>query len=202
MAVAAGLAEAGFLGSGSAASVDIYEAKRQTGGRAGSFLDNDSGQEIDYCQHVAMGCCTNFLHLLKWAEIDQHFHRYDTLHFLAPGIPPTNFAPHALLPPPLHLAPAFAQLKTLTPSERRQVRNAMWRLMRLSPSRVKTAEAKSRRPMTMGMWLRRQGQEDGTILKFWNIVLASALGEHVDAVAILPARKVFVDGFLRAHPCS
>src|SRR5262245_41603541 len=41
--------------------VEVMEARRMLGGRAGSFVDRNSGAAIDHCQHVAMGCCTNFL---------------------------------------------------------------------------------------------------------------------------------------------
>src|SRR5690606_33591886 len=51
--------------SGAEAVVTVLESRRITGGRAGSFLDPLSGQSIDYCQHVAMGCCTNLLSLLE-----------------------------------------------------------------------------------------------------------------------------------------
>lgn len=200
MAVAAGLVEAGFLKAGG--KVQIFEAKRRSGGRAGSFLDSESGQEVDYCQHVAMGCCTNLLHLLRWAEIDSQFQRYDTLNFFAPGLPSCNFQPSRRLPAPLHLASAFSRLSILSREERREVKKGIWRLMRLSPAKLGRRAEGARRPMTMGDWLRRNGQSDGVIRKFWNLVLASALGEHVDAVAIMPARKVFVDGFLRCRGAS
>ena len=39
--------------------VELFEARRQLGGRAGSFFDPATGQWVDRCQHVAMGCCTN-----------------------------------------------------------------------------------------------------------------------------------------------
>src|SRR5688500_4620614 len=41
--------------------VELFEARRKLGGRAGSYHDPLDGATIDHCQHVAMGCCTNFL---------------------------------------------------------------------------------------------------------------------------------------------
>ena len=39
--------------------VELFEARQRLGGRAGSFRDPESGQLVDQCQHVSMGCCTN-----------------------------------------------------------------------------------------------------------------------------------------------
>jgi squalene-associated FAD-dependent desaturase len=180
-------------------SITLFEAKRTTGGRAGSFRDPNSGQEIDYCQHVGMGCCTNLLHLLQLTKLDAYFERSSTLTFIAPGGSSetpvvSTFAPSAWLPSPLHLAPAFGRLKYLSRAERNQIRRALWSLMRLDPKALPN--------MTMGQWLRHHGQTDSLLDRFWNLILASALGDHVDAVAIGPARKVFVDGFLRSHGAS
>ncbi len=180
-------------------SITLFEAKRSTGGRAGSFFDPTSGQEIDYCQHVGMGCCTNLLHLLQMTQLDSYFERSSSLTFIAPHLGSNNravstFAPSSWLPSPLHLAPAFGGLKFLSRRERNQVRRALWSLMRLAPHALPD--------MTMGQWLRHQGQSDSLLDSFWNLILASALGDHVDAVAIEPARKVFIDGFLRSHTAS
>jgi squalene-associated FAD-dependent desaturase len=196
MSAAAGLVAEGWIERGG--QIDLFEAKRRPGGRAGSFLDADSNQEIDYCQHVAMGCCTNLLHLLRWAGIADEFQRYTRLFFRDLSGAASTLKASRLLPAPLDLVPAFARLRTLSVSQRREVARGIWQLMRMDPRAAAHSPAADASP-TMGHWLRRHGQSAGAIDRFWNIVLASALGEHVDAVAILPARKVFVDGFLRAR---
>ncbi|TMQ30447.1 MAG: FAD-dependent oxidoreductase, partial [Planctomycetota bacterium] len=53
LAAATALAPRGF-------QVTVVEARGRLGGRAGSFQDVSTGQLIDTCQHVSMGCCTNF----------------------------------------------------------------------------------------------------------------------------------------------
>lgn len=178
--------------------VELCEARRQTGGRAGSFLDPGSGQVVDYCQHVAMGCCENFLQLMRRVGLDAQFARSREITFFAEGVPASRMVPSTWLPPPLHFAPAFSRLRFLTGDERRQVRRGLWRLMRMDLTRDPAAV----RTQTMGQWLRQEGQSEGAIVRFWNLVLASALGESVDGVAVVPARKVFVDGFLRRREAA
>jgi peptidoglycan/xylan/chitin deacetylase (PgdA/CDA1 family) len=48
------LAEAGVR-------VTVLETRRKLGGRATSFTDPRTGEVLDNCQHVLMGCCTNLL---------------------------------------------------------------------------------------------------------------------------------------------
>ncbi len=100
--------------------VTLVESRRQTGGRAGSFTDPNSGEAIDYCQHVAMGCCTNFLSLMDRCGLTTSFRRHQQLQFLHPDHPPSSFAPARFLPPPLHLARALGNLNYLNRLQRRR----------------------------------------------------------------------------------
>ena len=54
MAAAVALESAGV-------GVTLLEARRSLGGRAGSFEDPQTGEELDNCQHVLLGCCTNLI---------------------------------------------------------------------------------------------------------------------------------------------
>src|SRR5207249_2994028 len=41
--------------------VTLLEARKSLGGRAGSFEDPQTGEQLDNCQHVLLGCCTNLI---------------------------------------------------------------------------------------------------------------------------------------------
>ena len=60
----AGLA-AGVALASRGCRITLLEARNRLGGRASSFTDAASGQLIDTCQHVSMGCCTNFAHFCE-----------------------------------------------------------------------------------------------------------------------------------------
>lgn len=180
--------------SGAQVVVTVLESRRITGGRTGSFLDPVTGQNVDYCQHVAMGCCTNLLNLLDACGLSDAFTRYDTLTFHHPNVPPSQVTASSWLPAPFHLLPALQALAYLTPKQRRQIRRGTWRLMRSKPAKLKSVVAID--------WLRHAGQAEATIRDYWNVIITSALGESCEAVSMAVAQKVFVDGFLSARGAS
>ncbi|HUQ68801.1 MAG TPA: hydroxysqualene dehydroxylase HpnE, partial [Planctomycetaceae bacterium] len=45
-------------------------------------------------------------------------------------------------------------------------------------------------------WLKRAGQSQNVVERFWTVVLVSALSESLDRISVPHARKVFVDAFL------
>ena len=187
----AGMAAAAALGSAGVA-VELFEAKKQLGGRAGSFFDAESGEWIDHCQHVALGCCTNFFDFCRRTGIFDLLKREPTLHFFGQDGRRHDFRAMNWLPAPLHLAPALLRLRYLTVGQRLRIMRTMLRLRTTSP-------VDSRESPTIGEWLRQQGESDFSIEHFWSVVLVSALSETVDKASLPAARKVFVDGFMAAR---
>ena len=172
----------------------LLDAKRALGGRAGSYVDPTTKTETDYCQHAAMGCCTNFIDMLDQCGLSQHLRRFDELTFLHPDHPPSRFAPSRWLPPPLHLAGTIGTQHYLRSSQKREVKRGLWKLMRTMPSAVSDVIAAD--------WLRGAGQSPETIAEFWDVILVSALGETTDRVSMSAARKVLIDGFAIARGAS
>ena len=172
--------------------VELFERRKQLGGRAGSFRDPKIGGLVDDCQHVSMGCCTNLADLCRRTGVADCFQRYRTPHFFGPQGTRHDFTPSRWLPAPLHLAPALMRLGYLSVAERWAVGRAMRRLARADAGNTGPEE-------TIGDWLRRQGQSQRAIDYFWSVILVGALSEPLDCISLSAARKVFVDGFLAAR---
>src|SRR5207247_9484952 len=122
LAAATALAPRGF-------QVTILEARHRLGGRASSFQDSSSNQLIDACQHVNMGCCTNFAHFCRTVGIDHFLARQPTLYFLTPDRRVSPFRADRL-PAPLHLARSFARAHFLSIGEKLRVAYGLAALMR------------------------------------------------------------------------
>jgi squalene-associated FAD-dependent desaturase len=200
LSAAAALCELGFR-------VELFEGRRSLGGRAGSFdvgetgsepsessetQANDfsrSGEAIDHCQHVGMGCCTNLADFCRRLGIERYFRRDRTLFFFGPNGRRYDFRGSNWLPAPLHLAPALAGLGYLSWTDRLSIARAMIAMARTPPSPAAELQ-------TIGQWLAQRRQSKAALDRFWSVVLVSALGETLDRASFLAARKVFVDGFL------
>jgi squalene-associated FAD-dependent desaturase len=165
--------------------VTLVESKARLGGRAGSFQDPATGQLVDACQHVSMGCCTNLAHFCRTLGIDHLLEPQQCLYFMTPDRRVSRFRANAW-PAPLHLLRSFASAHYLTPLEKLRVG---WGL-----SRLQRASGDDDPPFQD--WLVRNHQTPRTVDRFWGLVLVSALNESPDRVGLRYARKVFVDCFL------
>lgn len=166
--------------------VTLIEARQKLGGRASSFEDPRTGESVDACQHVAMGCCTNLLHFCKQVGIDDLL-RVDRTVWFRDETGRTRPLRPGWLPAPFHLTAAFLGMAHLTWTEKLRVGYALACLAR---------QPKSLPGQSFGDWLRRRGQTERTIDRFWGLVITSALNESVDRSDYRYARQVFVEGFL------
>ena len=65
--------------------VTLVEARGSLGGRASSYEDSQTGEELDNCQHVLLGCCTNLLDLYRRMGVEGKIHWERRVHFLEAG---------------------------------------------------------------------------------------------------------------------
>ncbi len=172
-------------------SVMLLEARPRLGGRASSFTDQATGMTIDNCQHVSMGCCTNFRHFCETVGVAEMLRTEKTLHFVGRDRKINAFSA-SWLPAPLHLFPAFRRLSYLSPEDLKQLQRGLKALMKLPAA----LDGKQIVAQPFDRWLIEHGQAANVIEAFWHVVLVSALSETLDRIDTFQARKVFFDGFL------
>ncbi len=107
LAAAVALADRGF-------EITLFEARRQLGGRAGSFWDAEADAWVDHCQHVSLGCCTNLADFCARTGLAEVLRHDRTLHFFGPDGQQRDVSASRWLPAPLHLLPALWRLKYLS----------------------------------------------------------------------------------------
>jgi squalene-associated FAD-dependent desaturase len=184
----AGLAAAAGL-AGRGLHIELFEARRQLGGRTGSFRDPATGMMVDHCQHVSLGCCTNFDDFCRRTGLSDLLSRCRTLHFIGPDGHRHDLAASRRLPAPLHLLPSLLRLSYLSFRDRIAIMHGLRKLAHRRNSDGGNRQA-------IGQWLRENGQSETAIELFWTPIVVSALSETLDRVAVPPVRKVFVDAFL------
>ena len=181
LSAACALADAGH-------HVELFERRPFLGGRASSYELPGTGEVVDNCQHVLLGCCTNLIDFYRRLGVEQQIRWYDEITFILPGGKSSTLKPGAL-PAPFHAAPSFLESSVLDLGDKLAIARAM---MALTPS------LPSDNGENFQAWLLRHGQTKQSIDRFWGPVLISALNEELDRVSLRYAALVFRDSFLKS----
>ena len=180
---AVALADAGF-------HVRLLEQRPFLGGRASSYV-LPTGEHIDNCQHVTLGCCVNLDDFYRRIGASQKIAFYERLTFIDRDGRRSSMETSAL-PPPLHLAPSLVLYSSLPWKERWAISRAMLAIARQG-GRNANADAAGR---SMLDWLRLHGQTPAAIARFWSVILVSALNEELHRMDARYALDVFWKAFL------
>jgi len=181
LAAGVALSDAGFR-------VTLFERRPYLGGRASSYQHPGTGEIVDNCQHVLLGCCTNLIDFYRRTGAEQHIRWYDELTFLEPGGRASKIRPSAL-PAPLHAGPAFLRARCLNLADKLSIGRAMAALAPAIPAE---------QGETFLAWLQRHGQTTQAIERFWKTILVSALNEDLDRVSVPYAAQVVRESFLKS----
>ncbi|HET7441424.1 MAG TPA: hydroxysqualene dehydroxylase HpnE [Terriglobales bacterium] len=168
--------------------VTLYERRPFLGGRASSYQHPGTGEVVDNCQHVLLGCCTNLIEFYQRIGVGEKIRWYERLTFLEPGGRASVIEPSSL-PAPLHTAISFLKAPCLEFSDKLAIARAM---LALAP----------RAPRDNGgsflTWLQHHGQTERAIDRFWKTILVSALNEDLDRVSVACAAQVIRESFLKS----
>lgn len=178
---AVALAEAGCR-------VRLLESRPHLGGRATSYWLPD-GSHVDNCQHVTLRCCTNLEDFYRRVGASEKIRYYNRLFFMDTR-GRRGVIESSPLAPPFHLGPSFALFPSLTWADKYSIARAMLAITRSGGC---PADADG---VSMLDWLRKHGQTDGAIARFWQVVLVSALNEELPRTDARYAIAVFWKGFL------
>ena len=178
---AVALADAGFR-------VRLFEKRPHLGGRATSYTLPD-GSEVDNCQHVTLGCCTNLADFYRRVGASGKIRFYDQLYF-ADARGRRSAIKAGWLPPPLHMAPSFLFLGAMNVADKRCIARALLSIARAGGNSPDIAG------ISMLDWLRRMKQTPAAIERFWRVVLVSALDEELARMDAGHGITVFWKAFL------
>ncbi len=171
----------------------LLDTRKKLGGRATSFTDVRSGEVLDNCQHVALGCCTNYLAFLQTLGTANQIAWHDDQYWFEPGGRQSTITCAGLgryMPPPGHYSLSLLAAKFLTTAEKVILSKGVLDVLAADRSQV--------RDRTFTTFLQASGQTPRLISRFWEPVVVSACNLPCDKVAASSALHVFQEGFL-AH---
>ena len=181
LSAASALADVGY-------HVELFERRPYLGGRASSYELPGTGEVVDNCQHVLLGCCTNLMDFYRRLGVEQQIRWYDEITFILPGGKSSTLKSGAL-PAPFHSAPSFLDSTILDLNDKMAIARAM---LALVPGLPKDNGE------NFESWLKRHGQTRQAIRRFWEPVLVSALNEDLARISVRYAALVFRDSFLKS----
>lgn len=179
MAAACALAGSGYR-------VHLVERRPYVGGRASSYEHPGTGEVVDNCQHILLGCCTNLIGFYRQLGVEDKIQWFDRMTFLEPGGGRSVLRPGPL-PAPLHNAASFLAASAFSFADKLAISRGMLAFLRGVPADGEENFAN---------WLKRHGQTQRAIHRFWNPVIVSALNEDLDRVSVHYAAMVFRMSFL------
>jgi zeta-carotene desaturase len=184
LAAGVALAESGWR-------VRLFEQRPYLGGRATSYV-LPSGEHVDNCQHVTLGCCTNLDDFYRRVGSANKVKFFDRLFFLDPQ-GRSGAMQAGILPAPFHMTGSFATFAPLSLGDKLSIARAMLAILRTAgkPKEVDTPSG-----ISMLDWLKSKKQTPRAIERFWRVVLVSALDEELDRTDARFGIDVFWKAFL------
>jgi len=183
----AGLA-AGCALADAGCRISLYERRPYLGGRASSYQHPGTGEVVDNCQHVLLGCCTNLIDLYRRTGVQDKIRWYDELTFLEPGGRASRIAP-SFLPAPMHNGPSFLGARCLGLRDKLSIARVMIALMRRVPED---------NGQSFLVWLQQYRPTPAALERFWKPILISALNEDLDRVSVFYAGQVIRESFMKS----
>src|SRR5450759_2926647 len=181
LAAGCALAEAGYR-------VTLLERRPYLGGRASSYEHPGTGEVVDNCQHVLLGCCTNLRDFYRRIGVEDKIRWYRGLVFVEPGGRQSVIEAGGL-PAPLHAAWSFLRARFLSLTDKLAIARGMLAL---------AGELPADNAPPFSAWLREHGQTARAVERFWKPVLVSALNEDLERISSHYAALVFRDSFLKS----
>ena len=170
--------------------VTLFERRPYVGGRASSYFHPGSGETIDNCQHILLGCCTSLRSLLTRVGRADAIAWTDSITYIEPGGRRSIIRP-TLLPAPLQSAPSFFRAQCFSTQDKRAIAHGLRHMLRGTPADAPGTE-------TFLDWATRHRQTSGALKRFWEPILQSALNGDLSRISLHYAAKVLRESFINS----
>ena len=157
----------------------LIERRPFLGGRAFSFVDRTSGEEIDNGQHVILGVCHQFLDLLEDLGTRDQLDLRPTLDV---PVSMNGITSNLRASRVFGNAAALLNYRHLPLSDRMSIFRL---LFKIKLKLISENERKRMRATSFGNWLTTRYQSSAAIERFWSLLILPVFNCHIDEVAAL-----------------
>ena len=187
LSAACALAERGI-------TVTLIERRNYLGGRAFSFIDPQTGMELDNGQHVFLRCCTEYIDFLQKIGAFGQTTLQDRLQVTVADRSGKQgvLTSTRLLPAPLDVLPSLLLYRHLGLMDRLRVIRGMMSIRRTNRER----ERERLESISFRDWLLNHRQNDRTIAALWELITLPILNDTIDAVSAYMGIMAFQDSLL------
>jgi squalene-associated FAD-dependent desaturase len=190
----AGLSSASFL-SNSGFKVELLEASPKLGGRAYSFVDNETAAVIDNGQHILMGCYYETLNFLKLIGSEEKLSKQSYLS--------VNFVKQNFELCPLLVSSAFFPFNLLSAVFNYSAVSFYEKLLFIKFfTKIYLYADKDLKKLTVFEWLIKENQTSNLIKSFWEILAVSALNTDIKKASANLFASVLKRIFFRGNAAS
>jgi len=160
--------------------VDIFESKKNLGGRAGSIKNGRIS--VDIGQHIFLPSYKNFIDLLYKINVQDHVNIEKKLNITVQDNSKKYFIKSNLSIYPFNLIFSVLNYKNINFTERLKILIGLYKL-----SKVKNYNHK----ISFKAWLEKNGQNQAMIKKFWEIICVPAFNSKLNKIPINQAVNLF-----------
>ncbi|MDR3668387.1 MAG: hydroxysqualene dehydroxylase HpnE, partial [Ignavibacteriaceae bacterium] len=190
----AGLSAASFLSS-SGYKIELLEASPKPGGRAYSFVDNETGAVIDNGQHILMGCYNETLNFIKLIGAKDNLTKQPHLSL--------NFIKEKFEIHPLHASGSFYPFNLLSAVLNYSALSFYEKMLFIKFFvDIYLYAGKDLKKLTVYEWLIKEKQTANLIKSFWEILAVAALNTDITKASAFIFASVLKRIFFRGNDAS
>lgn len=175
-------------------AVTLYERRPYAGGRVYSFVDRETGHEVDNGQHIFLDCCHVLLGYIRKLGLTERFRRQSRAEILFIDV---RRGGRRWLFEEAHPLLSLLRFRNLGWLDRWRLAKIVRRAAEIDPWADPALER-----ITFAEWLRGFGLSDTAIREFWDPFVLAAINESCFDAAAAPCVFMTVEAFAKGLQAS
>lgn len=175
-------------------AVTLYERRPYPGGRVYSFIDRETGHEVDNGQHIFLDCCSVLLDHIRKLGLEARFYRQSRAEILFIDV---RRGRRRWLFEERHPWLSLWRFQNLTWLDRWRLAKIIRRAAKVDPWADPALDR-----ITFAEWLRGFRLSDAAIREFWDPFVLAAINESCFAAAAAPCLFMAIEAFTKGLQAS